>query len=267
MRSWAAALTYLCLAGAAFSFAEIPAPPRRRRANIHRAVSRDSRGIQCEGGSTTWKIPPAPCCSSRAPWCRCSSNWPATAAGQDPKFVHILHFGDSHTAADEWTGGLRDLFKAKFGDGGSGFSVAGQPFLGYRRFDAKGGATPALAFLRRPHRRGRWLLRTRRHQRGLRGGRPIRLSSTLMRPPGNRLPAAARRRHTRPLRQRAARRRNSDGRRNGSRVYGSTIFHPASIASSSSRSMRTRCASSVGPPTVTAASLTKPWESMALRPP
>jgi lysophospholipase L1-like esterase len=56
--------------------------------------------------------------------------------------VHILHFGDSHTAADEWTGGLRDLFKAKFGNGGSGFSVAGHPFAGYRRFDARGGATP-----------------------------------------------------------------------------------------------------------------------------
>src|SRR6266542_1892718 len=25
--------------------------------------------------------------------------------------VHIIQFGDSHTAADEWTGGLRDQFK------------------------------------------------------------------------------------------------------------------------------------------------------------
>jgi lysophospholipase L1-like esterase len=56
--------------------------------------------------------------------------------------VHILHYGDSHTAADEWTGGLRDLFKEKFGNGGSGFSLAGRPFAGYRRFDARGGATP-----------------------------------------------------------------------------------------------------------------------------
>jgi lysophospholipase L1-like esterase len=63
------------------------------------------------------------------------------SAGQDPKTVHMMHFGDSHTAADEWTGGLRDLFKGKFGDGGSGFSVAGRPFLGYRRFDARGGAS------------------------------------------------------------------------------------------------------------------------------
>ncbi|HTS27488.1 MAG TPA: SGNH/GDSL hydrolase family protein [Bryobacteraceae bacterium] len=56
--------------------------------------------------------------------------------------VHILHFGDSHTAADDWTGGLRDLFKEQFGDGGSGFSLAGHPFTGYRRFDVKGGGTP-----------------------------------------------------------------------------------------------------------------------------
>jgi lysophospholipase L1-like esterase len=64
------------------------------------------------------------------------------AAGQDPKSVHMMHFGDSHTAADEWTGGLRELFKARFGDGGAGFAVAGHPFPGYRRFDAPGGASP-----------------------------------------------------------------------------------------------------------------------------
>ena len=58
---------------------------------------------------------------------------------RDP--VHILHFGDSHTAADEWTGDLRDLLQQRFGNGGSGFSLAGRPFLGYRRFDAPGGAT------------------------------------------------------------------------------------------------------------------------------
>jgi lysophospholipase L1-like esterase len=55
--------------------------------------------------------------------------------------VHIIHFGDSHTAADEWTGSLRDQFRERFGDGGSGFSLAGHPFAGYRRFDARGGGT------------------------------------------------------------------------------------------------------------------------------
>jgi len=63
----------------------------------------------------------------------------AGADGAGP--IHILHWGDSHTAADDWTGGLRDLFRERFGDGGSGFSVAGHPFPGYRRFDAHGGAS------------------------------------------------------------------------------------------------------------------------------
>jgi lysophospholipase L1-like esterase len=55
--------------------------------------------------------------------------------------VHIIQWGDSHTAADDFTGGLRDRFQERFGDGGSGFSLAGRPFLGYRRFDARGGGT------------------------------------------------------------------------------------------------------------------------------
>src|SRR6516165_10414956 len=55
--------------------------------------------------------------------------------------VHILHFGDSHTAADWWTADLRDLFQHRFGNGGSGFSVAGRPFKGYRRVDAPSGAS------------------------------------------------------------------------------------------------------------------------------
>lgn len=61
--------------------------------------------------------------------------------GQSVGSVHIVHFGDSHTAADEWTGDLRELFQAGFGDGGSGFSLAGRPFRGYRRFDVSGGAS------------------------------------------------------------------------------------------------------------------------------
>src|SRR4051794_30364037 len=34
----------------------------------------------------------------------------------DKSPVHIIQWGDSHTAADEWTGGLRDQFKERFGD-------------------------------------------------------------------------------------------------------------------------------------------------------
>jgi len=59
-------------------------------------------------------------------------------SGDSPN-VHIIHFGDSHTAADDWTGALRDLFQNRFGNGGAGFSLAGTPFKGYRRYDVRGG--------------------------------------------------------------------------------------------------------------------------------
>jgi lysophospholipase L1-like esterase len=51
----------------------------------------------------------------------------------DPKgqLVRVIQFGDSHTAADLFTGALRTLFQGKFGDGGAGFSFAGYPFAGY----------------------------------------------------------------------------------------------------------------------------------------
>ncbi|HUQ91582.1 MAG TPA: SGNH/GDSL hydrolase family protein [Bryobacteraceae bacterium] len=51
--------------------------------------------------------------------------------------LHILHYGDSHTAADEWTGFLRSLFQNRFGDGGSGFTYAGKPWNSFRRLDLR----------------------------------------------------------------------------------------------------------------------------------
>lgn len=56
--------------------------------------------------------------------------------------VHILQFGDSHTASDDWVNSMRVLMQSKFGDGGPGFVHPGRPFRGYRRFDAKAAATP-----------------------------------------------------------------------------------------------------------------------------
>lgn len=52
----------------------------------------------------------------------------------DPKSteVRILQFGDSHTAADMFTGAMRSLFQSKFGDGGAGYMYPGYPFAGYR---------------------------------------------------------------------------------------------------------------------------------------
>lgn len=57
--------------------------------------------------------------------------------GQTEGNLHILHYGDSHTAADEWTGFLRSLFQNRFGDGGSGYAFAGRPWNSYRRIDQR----------------------------------------------------------------------------------------------------------------------------------
>ncbi|MCU0226760.1 MAG: SGNH/GDSL hydrolase family protein [Bryobacterales bacterium] len=56
--------------------------------------------------------------------------------------VRILHYGDSHTAADVWTSAIRTALQARFGDGGSGFSHPGAPWRGYRRFDVSSKASP-----------------------------------------------------------------------------------------------------------------------------
>jgi lysophospholipase L1-like esterase len=57
--------------------------------------------------------------------------------GESNDVLRVFHYGDSHTAADEWSGTLRYLLQARFGDGGNGFSHAGRPWLGYRRLDLK----------------------------------------------------------------------------------------------------------------------------------
>ncbi len=55
--------------------------------------------------------------------------------------LRALHYGDSHVAADEWTGDIREHLQQTFGDGGSGYSLAGRPWNSYRRFDLKSGST------------------------------------------------------------------------------------------------------------------------------
>lgn len=56
--------------------------------------------------------------------------------------VHVLQFGDSHTASDDWVNAMRTAAQAKYGDGGPGFVQAGRPYRGYRRFDATGRNSP-----------------------------------------------------------------------------------------------------------------------------
>ena len=48
-----------------------------------------------------------------------------------PGTVRILQFGDSHTAADIFTGDMRSHMQQQFGDGGLGFQFPGHPFAGY----------------------------------------------------------------------------------------------------------------------------------------
>jgi hypothetical protein len=53
-------------------------------------------------------------------------------AGAAPeRTVRILQFGDSHTAADIFTGKMRASLQEQFGDGGLGFQFPGHPFAGY----------------------------------------------------------------------------------------------------------------------------------------
>lgn len=51
--------------------------------------------------------------------------------------LRVLQFGDSHTASDDWPATLRARFQQKFGDGGPGFTQAGRPFAGFRRYDSR----------------------------------------------------------------------------------------------------------------------------------
>ena len=45
--------------------------------------------------------------------------------------VRVLQFGDSHTAADFWSGRVRARLQARFGDGGPGWILPARPWRGY----------------------------------------------------------------------------------------------------------------------------------------
>ena len=60
------------------------------------------------------------------------SHPPATGA------LHVMQYGDSHTASDDWANAMRMGLQSRFGAGGPGFALAGRPFRGYRRFDVWG---------------------------------------------------------------------------------------------------------------------------------
>src|SRR5207302_11012269 len=51
--------------------------------------------------------------------------------------VTILQIGDSHTAADFFTGELRKRLQARYGDGGVGYVTAGRPHIGVQNLALK----------------------------------------------------------------------------------------------------------------------------------
>lgn len=53
--------------------------------------------------------------------------------------VRIVHYGDSHTAADLETGTIRRGLQARFGDGGRGFVQVGRPWKSYIQEGVRGG--------------------------------------------------------------------------------------------------------------------------------
>lgn len=68
--------------------------------------------------------------------------WQLEQRPSESRPLHVLQYGDSHTASDDWANQLRVLFQQRFGNGGAGYSLAGRPFQGYRRFDVKTGQSP-----------------------------------------------------------------------------------------------------------------------------
>lgn len=68
--------------------------------------------------------------------------WQLEQKTDKSRHLRVLQYGDSHTASDDWANQLRTLFQSRFGNGGAGYSFAGRPFQGYRRYDVKSGQSP-----------------------------------------------------------------------------------------------------------------------------
>lgn len=58
-------------------------------------------------------------------------------ADEAQKPINIVHFGDSHTAADFFTGTVRVGLQERFGKAGAGFIQPGDVFRGYRHTEAR----------------------------------------------------------------------------------------------------------------------------------
>ena len=54
--------------------------------------------------------------------------------------VRVMHYGDSILTSDELSGAVRRVLQQRFGDGGHGFVLLGQPWRWYRHMDVDHGA-------------------------------------------------------------------------------------------------------------------------------
>ena len=70
----------------------------------------------------------------------------STAKVQGQRGLVILQIGDSHTAADYFTGELRQKLQARYGNGGVGYLDAGKPHIGVRSGAMKITASPGWSY-------------------------------------------------------------------------------------------------------------------------
>jgi lysophospholipase L1-like esterase len=70
----------------------------------------------------------------------------STPKTQGQRGLVILQIGDSHTAADYFTGELRQKLQARYGNGGVGYLDAGKPHIGVRSGTMKITASPGWTY-------------------------------------------------------------------------------------------------------------------------
>jgi lysophospholipase L1-like esterase len=61
--------------------------------------------------------------------------------GQNPRVVHILQYGDSHTASDLGVSAFRQALQSRFGDAGRGFVPVGKPYKFFAEDGVRGDMT------------------------------------------------------------------------------------------------------------------------------
>jgi len=126
---------------------------RSRYAARHRVyypsarVSPARRAAMIEEISDRLKDPPAHAIADPAAldgfYAQLASYENSMHSGEKPTdTLRVLQWGDSHTAADVFTGEARHDFQSQFGDGGIGYSYAGYPFAGFRIFGSRHSQSP-----------------------------------------------------------------------------------------------------------------------------